>query len=135
MWSNCARICSSTSRDSREQFAVASRDKRSNKPPQSSSPRPSHRKASILEGTNNFSKVVQERSGKDADYRKCLAHTKPWKVGTMSKWTSENPQQDAAAKAGAILEIGVMSFKLQLQDPTRYQRVYISLWDTHTALE
>ena len=51
----------SASRDSLERFAVAIRDKTSDKPPSSRSPRSFHRKASFPEGTKlNISKIVRK---------------------------------------------------------------------------
>ena len=51
------------------------------------------------------------------------------------KLTSEHPHDDAAAKAGELCGNQCMLFKLQQEDPIRYQRVNILNLDKLTALE
>ena len=94
-----------TSNDSLKQFAVAKRKiARACRNSQSSKPRLSYRKASFPKSTGEFRRLCS--CDKDADYRKCMQEHSRFdetmkNVGQRRNWTSENPRNDAAAKAGA----------------------------------
>ena len=95
---------SGASDDSVKRFAVAGRGKRLDNAPQSSKPRPSYCKASFPEGAE-----VVQIDGKRLRLTK--VHVRKWpharnhgKLRQSRKWTSENPQNDAAEKTSAIRE-------------------------------
>ena len=92
-------------------------------------PRISNREESLPKSKEK-SQVVQINRKTDADYRWCMQEKHPHvrnngKFGSYGQWTKENPQWDAAAKAGGGSEISGTLSKPQPEGPTRYPRVNI----------
>ena len=83
--------------------------------------------ASVFSHSRSLKLQWQPRSCSSSD---------PWQVGSTSQsGPRKNPQNDAAAKAGAIWRTSGVLFTRQLEDPSRYQRVNILNLDKLTALE